>query len=111
VVVTASRNEGRRAAHLGADEVLLKPVDLEELLEQVARHARAAQSSAPHRLPLLNGVQVALLVVAGLLGVAAATPVLAQTRTLPFARLAQERVETTGVLTKTPAVAVYLAPR
>src|SRR5918911_5381389 len=74
VVVTASRNEGRRAASLGADEVLLKPVDLEELLEQVARHARAAQASTRQRLPLLAGIQAALLVIAGLLGIAAATP-------------------------------------
>src|SRR5438067_9671769 len=68
VVVTAYRAEGRRATDAGADEVLLKPIELETLLEQVARHAR---TTIPQPSSLLNAGKMALLAVASLVGVVA----------------------------------------
>ncbi len=96
VVVTAYRTQGRRAVELGAEDMLLKPVDLDTLLEQVARHARNSTSHQPP--PLRNVGRAALLVAAALLGVAAATPVLAQTRTPGAHRALVAGVETSSVM-------------
>jgi CheY-like chemotaxis protein len=52
VVVTAYRAQGRRALELGADEMLIKPVDLETLLDQVAYFAKQSTSQ-----PLLRAYE------------------------------------------------------
>ncbi len=82
VVVTAFRSQEARATAAGADDVLIKPVELDDLLKQVARHVRARQPGGP---PPLTTVKAAVLIIAALLGAAAASPVLAQNQKGPVA--------------------------
>jgi two-component system, chemotaxis family, chemotaxis protein CheY len=47
VVVTAAEHAQSRAAEIGADDVVSKPFDVDDLLQIVARHAPAPAASHP----------------------------------------------------------------
>ena len=96
VVITAFRSQEHRAAAAGAEEVLIKPVELDDLLNQVDRYARARPTAGP---PPLTPIKAAVLVIAALLGAAAASPVVAQSRTQPPATVPEAPlIETSSVM-------------
>src|SRR6266508_1507017 len=106
VVVTAFRSQEARATAAGADDVLIKPVELNDLLSQVARHVQARQPTGP---PPLTTITAAVLVIAALLGAVAASPVLAQSHSQPSASVvpaAAAQVETSSVMVNAKGAAV-----